>query len=446
MATNFTASRKQAVARVERIVYSQFPVHIFYSFFLGLALFLFFPVYFIKLRILKGERLGLPQRLALSLPKPVKATRSLWLHAVSVGEVLSLQKLVKELKDRYPGWAVYFSVLTNAGMRIAREKMKLCDRIFYVPFDFGWTVRRYFRALKPDLLVLAESELWPNLLRHGRRRTRGVLVINGRISDRSFRRYQRLTFLTGRLLGAVARFLVQTEQDQERLIRAGADRARVEVAGNLKCEITPPAFDARSLDEFRRELSTPAGKILVAGSTRPGEEEQLLRAFTQARREKADVFLVIAPRHIERIPEVEKACRAGGLSVRKRTEVRQEDAWDILLLDTVGELARVYALGDAAFIGGSLVPWGGHNLLEPAAYGKPIFFGTHMNNFSYLAQKFLHNGAARRISGAEELKGMFLFRDAAGLEKMGRLARQTLDSLQGATARTVQVIESMMAG
>ena len=412
-----------------------------------MALALLLPVYFIKLRVLKGERLGLPQRLALSLPKPVAASKSIWLHAVSVGEVLSLQKLVKELKTRHPNWAVYFSVLTNAGLRVGREKIKICDRIFYIPFDFGWTVRRYFQALKPGLLVLAESELWPNLLRFSRRSTEGVLVINGRVSDRSFRRYRRLKFLTGRLFEAVTRFLVQTEQDQERLIRAGVDRSRIQVAGNLKCEITPPAFTAESLREFRKELSAPArGRIMVAGSTRPGEEEQLLRALAQARREKKDIFLIIAPRHLGRVQEVEKACRQAGFSVKKRTGVRKGESWDVLLLDTIGELARVYALGDAAFVGGSLVPWGGHNLLEPAAFGKPIFFGPYMNNFADLAQRFLQNGAARQVSGPEDLKAMFLFRDAAGLEKMGQDARRTLDSLQGATDKTLHAIESMMAG
>ncbi|MGB9006790.1 MAG: glycosyltransferase N-terminal domain-containing protein, partial [Candidatus Aminicenantales bacterium] len=380
-------------------MYSQVPVYLLYSFVLSLALAVLLPVYFIKLRVLKGQRLGLPQRLALSLPRPVAASKSLWLHAVSVGEVLSLQKLVQEVKARHPEWAVYFSVLTNAGMGIARKKMTACDRIFYIPFDFGWAVRRFLRLLKPDLLVLAESELWPNLLGQARRRATGVLVINGRVSDRTFRRYQRLNFLTGRLLRSVTRFLVQTAQDRERLVRAGVDGKRVEVTGNLKCEISPPMFSAQDLREFRRKLSAPAaGRIMVAGSTRPGEEEMLLRAFAEARREREDIYLIIAPRHMDRVPEVEKACRQAGFSVRKRTEVREGEAWDILLLDTIGELARVYALGDAAFIGGSLVAWGGHNLLEPAAYGKPIFFGPHMNNFAYLAQQFLHSGGARQVS------------------------------------------------
>ena len=422
-------------------------MYILYSFFLGLALILLLPVYYIKLRILKGESLGLSERLALSLPNPAAASRSLWLHAVSVGEVLSLQNLVQEVKARHPEWAVYFSVLTNAGMRIARKKMTACDRIFYIPFDFGWAVRRFLRLLKPDLLVLAESELWPNLLGQARRRATGVLVINGRVSDRTFRRYQRLNFLTGRLLRSVTRFLVQTARDRERLVRAGVDGARVEVAGNLKCEISPPIFSAQDLREFRKTLAAPAaGRIMVAGSTRPGEEEMLLRAFAEARREREDIYLIIAPRHMGRVPEVEKACRQAGFSVRKRTEVREGEAWDILLLDTIGELARVYALGDAAFIGGSLVAWGGHNLLEPAAYGKPIFFGPHMNNFAYLAQQFLRGGGARQVSRPQDLKAMFLFRDSDGLTKMGHSARRTLDGLQGATDRTLRAIESMMTG
>lgn len=422
-------------------------MYLLYSFVLSLALAVLLPVYFIKLRVLKGQRLGLPQRLALSLPRPVAASKSLWLHAVSVGEVLSLQKLVQEVKARHPEWAVYFSVLTNAGMGIARKKMTACDRIFYIPFDFGWAVRRFLRLLKPDLLVLAESELWPNLLGQARRRATGVLVINGRVSDRTFRRYQRLNFLTGRLLRSVTRFLVQTAQDRERLVRAGVDGKRVEVTGNLKCEISPPMFSAQDLREFRRKLSAPAaGRIMVAGSTRPGEEEMLLRAFAEARREREDIYLIIAPRHMDRVPEVEKACRQAGFSVRKRTEVREGEAWDILLLDTIGELARVYALGDAAFIGGSLVAWGGHNLLEPAAYGKPIFFGPHMKNFAYLAQQFLHSGGARQVSNPQDLKAMFLFRGSDGLKKMGHSALRTLDGLQGATDRTLRAIESMMTG
>jgi 3-deoxy-D-manno-octulosonic-acid transferase len=172
----------------------------------------------------------------------------------------------------------------------------------------------------------------------------------------------------------------------------------------------------------------------------------LLRAFAEARQEREDIYLIIAPRHMGRVPEVEKACRQAGFLVRKRTEVREGQAWDILLLDTIGELARVYALGDAAFIGGSLVAWGGHNLLEPAAYGKPIFFGPHMNNFAYLAQQFLYSGGARQVSHPQDLKAMFLFRDSDGLTKMGHSARRTLDGLQGATDRTLRAIESMMTG
>jgi len=428
-------------------VYSQVPVYFLYSFILCLALALLLPLYFIKLRVLKGERLGLSQRLALSPPKPVAASGSLWLHAVSVGEVLSLQKLVQEIKARHPEWALYFSVLTNAGLKVARQKMTACDRIFTVPFDFGWTVKRCLRSLKPDLLVLAESELWPNLLRQARSRTKGILVINGRVSDRSFSRYRRLRFLAGPILGAVTRFLVQSARDQERLVGAGVEGGRVEVAGNLKCEVVPPPFSAQDLKGFRAELAVPAGvSILVAGSTRAGEEELLLAAFAKAKRENRDIFLILAPRHIARVPEVEKACRQAGLSCRRRTGAGEAGAGDVLLLDTIGELARVYALGDAAFVGGSLVPWGGHNLLEPAAYGKPIFFGPHMNNFADLARAFLAGGGARRVKGPEELKAMFLFRDRAALEKMGQQARKTLAGFQGATEKTIRAVESLMAG
>ncbi|MBN2198287.1 MAG: hypothetical protein JW747_00390 [Candidatus Aminicenantes bacterium] len=383
------------------------------------------------------------QRMGFLLPPRAPGRFSLWMHAVSVGEVTSLQKLTREIKDRHPDWALYVSVLTQAGMDVARKKLDAADRLFFAPLDFGWTVRRFLRRFEPDLLVLAESELWPNLLRQARKRTRGVLVVNGRVSERSFRRYGRLRLLARRLFNDVSLFLVQTEQDRERLIRSGANPEKVRVAGNLKCEIVPDDIDEESLIRRRKEIAlAPENRLLVAGSTREGEDVLLLDAFCESRKVRKDVLLILAPRHVERAADVERACRERGLRVRRRTAAPQEGEWEVLVLDTIGELAGFYALGDAAFIGGSLVPWGGHNLLEAAAFGKPIFFGPHMHNFSSLAESFLAGGGAQVVRTPEDLREMFLFPDPARLKVQGERSRLTLKSLQGATGRTVEAIES----
>ncbi|OGD27260.1 MAG: hypothetical protein A2Y56_03135 [Candidatus Aminicenantes bacterium RBG_13_63_10] len=422
-------------------------MYILYSFLLALALAALLPVYFIRLRLREGKPLALAQRLGLGLPARAPGRVSLWMHAVSVGEVLSLQKLAREVKDRHPDWALHVSVLTQAGMEVARKKLASADRLFFAPLDFGWTARRFLRRFEPGLLILAESELWPNLLRQARKSGRGVLLVNGRVSERSFHRYRRLRFFTGRLFGDIALFLVQTEQDRERLIGSGARPERVRISGNLKCEITPGDIDPETLKRRREEISLPRSKkLVVAGSTREGEETLLLEAFRESRRARTDVGLVLAPRHMDRVAEVEKACGERGLRARRRTEIRKGEEWDVLLLDTIGELSEFYALGDAAFVGGSLVPWGGHNLLEPAAYGKPIFFGPHMKNFAFLADVFTAAGAARVVRSPGDLRDMFLFPDPAGLRVQGEKSLQTLKSLQGATARTIKVIENMIAG
>lgn len=371
--------------------------------------------------------------------------KAVWIHAVSVGEVLSLQSLVRELRARHPSWEIFFSTLTNTGSEMARQKLKAADHIFHVPFDFGWSVRRAFRSIRPSVLLLAESEFWPNLLREAKRSGASVILANGRVSDRSFRRYRVLKRLAARLWGYVDLFLVQTGQDKARFEALGVPPGRVKVAGNLKCETRLKDWSRAELGRLRKQIGLSArAKVIVAGSTREGEEAQLLEAFREGRRRRKDIFLIIAPRHLDRADEVEKLCRAAGWTVRRRTRLRPGQAWDVLILDTLGELAHFYALGDAAFVGGSLVPWGGHNILEPAYYGKPIFFGPHMHNFAFLAETFTREGAARVVRSRSDLARVFALTNEASLKAMGARARRTLASLQGATAKTVESIERSM--
>ena len=417
-----------------------------YSFFLLMGFLLYAPGYFIQMKIRKKESLFLKERLGIKLPAAKPGAPSLWIHAVSVGEVLSLRRLVSELRTKHPSWPIYFSTLTNSGYNVAKQALSGVAEIFFVPLDFGRVVRRFFSVLRPQLFVLAESEFWPHLLRQARRSCRSVILVNGRMSRRSYRKYRRWRSLVRPVLGNIDYFLVQTELDRERLEGIGIPAQRIEVAGNLKAEVCLPEVSVEERHNLRTAFGlSPEKKVIIAGSTHRGEETLILKAFAGAREIRPDLAVVIAPRHPERSPEVEKAAVELGLRVMRRTQVESDKPWDVLILDTIGELTKFYALADLAFVGGSLIPHGGQNLLEPAFYGKPLCFGKHMENFAALADDFVNSGAARIILGPEELEDVFLMKDERALEEMGRRAKDLLRSLQGATARTLQVIESRIA-
>lgn len=421
-------------------------MHFFYSFSLFLYLLIYIPIYFVRIKLFRGDSLYLRERLGFKLPEEKMQENSLWIHAVSVGEVLSLQNLIKQIKERHPDWVIHFSTLTNTGMNVAKEKLRYADNIFFVPLDFKHVVRKFFAALTPRLFILAESEFWPNLLREANKQTKGILLINGRISHHSFKRFRRFRFLTRRILKNIKLFLVQTEKDKERLKKIGVNSNLIEVTGNLKSEVRLPLLTEREILEMKKRLSiSKTKKVVVAGSTRKGEEVKLLKAFQEARKNNANLLLILAPRQQNRYDEVEKLCKDFSFNVKRKTLVTSNSEWDILILDTIGELAEFYALSDVSFVGGSLVPWGGQNLLEPAFYRKPIFFGPHMDNFSALAERFVESNAAKIIKKKQDLVEMFLIQDENSLEEMGRRAKETLNSLQGATEKTIKVIEELMA-
>jgi 3-deoxy-D-manno-octulosonic-acid transferase len=243
----------------------------------------------------------------------------------------------------------------------------------------------------------------------------------------------------------VSFFLVQTERDKTSLMNAGVNAAKVAVGGNLKAEIDLPVFSDAALVELRGSLGIDERqKIVVAGSTRKGEEEQLLNSFARAKGERKDIRLILAPRHVERTGEVEKLCEKLDLEAQRRTTVHPDDRWDVLILDTLGELVQFYAISDVSFVGGSLIPWGGQNLLEPAFYSKPVFFGPHMDNFAHLARSFLDADSARILRKDADLEKMFLFEDEQELTLLGCRAKETLDALSGATDKTLALIEKFL--
>lgn len=422
-------------------------VYVIYSAVMALALLLILPVYFVRLRIRRGEPLHLKERLGIVRPVPKIGRPFVWIHAVSVGEVFSLQNLVRVVRKAHPGWEIGFSVLTQSGYELARDKIQDVDHLFFIPFDLGWSVRRIFARLRPSLLVLAESEYWPRVLKEAERRRCPVLVVNGRVSTRTFGRMRRVRSLASRLLGRVACFLVQTPLDRDRLEQVGVRPSKIQVAGNLKCETCLPELTPAELAAVRADMGIPDGaKVIVAGSVHPGEEDLLLEAFRAARRRCPQTRMILAPRHPDKFTGFVASRPDDVLAIQTKTALDPARNWDILLLDTIGELARVYAACDVAFIGGSLVPWGGQNLLEPAFYGKPIIFGPHMHNFAALAETFELGGGAKTVRTPDEITAFFAFDDPAGMAEMGRRSREILLSLQGATERALGAMESLVVG
>ena len=399
------------------------------------------------------ERLGkLPPEI---IARAAGGDGAIWIHAVSVGEVLAVVPLAQELKRRHPGRKLFVSTTTDTGQRLARERMGFADGVFYFPFDWSAAVRPAFRELRPGLILIVETEIWPNFLREARRRGAPVVFVNARISERSFRRTRRFVRVFGeffvRVLGDASLFLAQSEADAERLRELGAPAERVEVAGNLKYDGQPAVRG-----EFGNWLAEQAAAqerwpIAVAGSVVADEEESVLAGFDIAQRQWRRGLLILAPRKPERFDAAAEIARERGWKIVKRSALDlraplSDDA-DVILLDTIGELAGLYSLADAVFVGGSLVASGGHNILEPAWFGRVPVFGPSMENFRDMAQEFRSEGAGLQVGSGEQLGKAWvnLIQDAAGREKMGRKAQELAERNRGATARTLERIESVLA-
>src|SRR4051812_43902340 len=377
---------------------------------------------------------------------------SIWVHAVSVGEVLAARPLVSELRKRYPGLKLFLSTTTLSGQQLARRSVSEVDGVFYLPFDWTFAVRRTLKLVNPRLFVMVETEIWPNLLRECRRRGIRTALVNGRISQRSYPRYRLARPFFRRVLADIDRFCVQGEESARRLVELGAEPSRITVTGSLKFESLdatpiPGRGPERVLRFFRLSPQRP---VLVAGSTMKGEEEFVVRAFNRLRSTPAgnNALLVIAPRHPERFAEAERICRHEGLSTIRRSElpIDAEPRADAVVLDTIGELAQLYQIATAVFVGGSLVPSGGHNILEPAVFGKPIVFGPYMENFGEIAEAFVTNGAAVQLRSERELDAVVLslMNDPVRRARLGAAARALVDANRGARDKTLAAIAQLL--
>jgi 3-deoxy-D-manno-octulosonic-acid transferase len=396
---------------------------------------------------------SLPQRLGyLPVSFNLDGDESIWIHAVSVGEVLTARALLPQLRERYPRLRVFLSTTTMTGQQVARGNLQYVDEVFYFPFDLRFIVNRTLRLVKPRLFVMMETEIWPNLLRACRRSGVRTILVNGRISSRAYPRYRLARPFFREVLGNVDRFCMQSEESARRIVDIGADRERVIVTGSLKFDsLEIPGVGAadrgrnRVLRYFRISHDRP---VVVAASTLKGEEDPVLEAFQRIRATMINALLIIAPRKPERFDDVERLARRAGWNVARRSElpVDSEPRHDVVILDTIGELAQLYQVATVVFVGGSLVDAGGHNILEPAVFGKPIVFGPHMQNFAEIAQTFLDNGAAIQVRSARELEPALreLLADPVRRASLGAAARALVEANRGARGKSLTAIAQLL--
>ncbi len=417
-----------------------------YSALLALGLLLTLPYWLVRMwrtnRYRGGlsERLGkVPARLAMS-EKP-----TIWIHAVSVGEVLAVSRFVMDMRLRFAGFRTVVSTTTGTGQRLARDKFG-AENVLYFPLDFAFAIRPCLNKLRPRLVVLAETEFWPNFLRLAKASGAKVAVVNARISDRSWPGYRRWRWLLRKILVNIDMFLAQTDQDRDRLIDIGAPADRVQVSGNLKFDVSPPAPPVIVASLRTAFNKTGAGPVIVAGSTLEGEESLLLRSFEIVRGSHRKAVLILAPRRPERFNAVLELVMSLGLPCWRRSLWSGEDlSGSVLLLDSIGELAGVYALATIAFVGGSLVEHGGHNILEPAQYGVPVLVGPHYENFREIVNLFRWQHAVRVVGPAElPLCIIDLLANEDERSELGRRALETLRSQTGATQRMLEALSQLL--
>jgi len=371
--------------------------------------------------------------------------KNVWVHAVSVGEVLAIRGLIRSLKERWPGCQVVLSTVTKTGFAVASSQLKESDRVLYGPLDLSWVVRKYLNLIRPQIYIVAETEIWPNLFWALRKREIPVVLVNGRISERAFRGYFQWRYFIRKIFNCVDRFCMQTELDRQRVIHLGVPASKVQVAGNIKFDDLPyPAeFGLRDFGFNGQE------SLWIAGSTHPGEEKVVLKIFQSLWKEYPDLRLVIAPRHVERSQEVARLIEEFGFKPARLSELHLSppaDQRSVVVVDTIGHLRSLYGLSKIVFIGKSLSRSGGHNIIEPAFFANAILVGPHMQNFQDIVEIFLKHKALIQVKSAEELsiKIRELLKNPDEMKKLGQNAKEVIRKYRGATQKTLDIIDELL--
>jgi 3-deoxy-D-manno-octulosonic-acid transferase len=420
-----------------------------YNIILSILSVVFAPLACAALLLRKKYRAGFREKCGMLKPRAGDG-RPIWVHAVSVGEVMAAVPLMKEMKQRFPDVPLVVSTITETGNQTAHRNLKQADRIIYFPFDYPFIVRRVVRAVNPRVFIMLETEIWPNFLRELSRRSIPVLMISGRISERSFRNYKLFGFFFKQVLAQVSRLCMQTAEDAQRIIDIGAPQERVLVGGNIKFDLQVPPITLQEQERLRSDFGfAPDQQVFIAGSTHKGEEEIIIAVFSAIRRRFPQAALILAPRHPERFDEVDVLLRQSGLLYARRTVLNQGPRareLSVILLDTIGELFKTYSMGTVVFIGGSLVPIGGHNVLEPAVFGKPVIFGRHMHNFREIARMLLQKHAGIQVAGLEQFiaQTLHLFENPDACREIGQNAFNVIQENSGAVSRSVDMLEAVL--
>jgi 3-deoxy-D-manno-octulosonic-acid transferase len=434
-------------------------MYMIYNILLNLAFILSFP--YLLLRAAFGKH-GVWERMGILSKDKIENLRSgktIWFHAASVGEVKALSAITPYFQKNHPEYDLVVSTITKTGKKEAERILKSVKMVFFMPVDLRRFIRRVLRSLEPVALILVETELWPNLIRESKRSGCFVGMINGRISERSFGRYRLAKSLFKETISHIDLLCLQSEEYKERMIRLGADRGRIELTGNLKFDRLLMAVEQDDVALLRKNLQIPDNRrVVIAGSTREGEEQIVIPVFKKLKQRYNDLLFMLAPRHLDRLSQLEKILSDSQMSFIRKSQLElseekngSEDKGELervslILLDTMGELSRLYSLAQVAFVGGTLVPVGGHNLLEPAIYGVPVIFGPHVDNFKEEAKILIDSGGGIKVENQEELfLGLSdLLSDDDRSRKLGLKAQDAIRKRTGVAQRTVDSLISLL--
>ncbi|MCK4905345.1 3-deoxy-D-manno-octulosonic acid transferase [bacterium] len=412
----------------------------------NLLLFLAFPFYIIRVLWKNGgfkERFGIYtlNRTGFGIGQAQNQNKKIiWIHAVSVGEVIASKPLISLINKELPDYKVALSTITRTGREMAYKLQEKPYCIFYFPFDFPFAIKKALRKINPSVIVLAETELWPNLLRYSKYFNIPLVLNNGKISETSFTRYKKIRPLLKQILSNVSAFCMQTEEDKNKLIYLGVSPEKITVTGNTKFDLAI----ANMTEQIKNWDITGRTPVIVAGSTHPKEEEAILESFKEITQKLPEAILILVPRHPERMPEIENLIKEKGYSHIRRTKMNSSKVKEkIILIDVIGELSKIYSVADIVFVGGSIVPIGGHNLLEPAFLSKPIITGPYTFKQKEMVELLKKGEGLIQVKNQEQLKKEFieLLSSPEKRKKLGKNAYNTATSNQGATRKNFEVIE-----
>jgi 3-deoxy-D-manno-octulosonic-acid transferase len=411
---------------------------------------IFLPFILLKIAFTPKYRQRALSRLGLHLPSMDAGDDPgprIWIHALSVGEAMSSAALVREMRRRFPDWVIIYSTSTATGAGIARQKLgDTVDHLITYPLDLFWSVRKVVKSVRPDLFVLIETDLWPNMLGALSRRGTPIILLNGRISESSFSYYKRFNLFFCPIFSLIDKFAMQSRADEERMLQLGIIPQKIHSIGNLKFDQEGVQIGEKEIKDLRRTLHIPPeSKIFIAGSTHAGEEEIILSAYGNLIFTYPDLFLLLAPRNPGRADEVKRLVQSAGFDTYKRTELPalpESNKVQVVVLDTLGELSKLYALATVAFVGGSLVPERGHNVLEVAAHARPALFGPHIEDFKEAATALIKRGGGYMIKNGDELVAALrlILADSSQAQKAGGMAFQVIEENRGAVSRAVDLI------